>query len=339
MRVLLLTIWKPARGGVVTHVENLIKRSPHAFEIVTYPRFARLPLIRAISFTVLGFLTALRKSRRRKYDLIHAHYAIPQGLLGVALKHALRLPLVVTLHGTDINYLARRRMTRPLVKLVLKQADAVVAVSRFLKEEAEKLGVEAEKVRVIYNGVELPEWEEAEREMSILFVGSLVKQKGIDTLLKAYRIVKERLPEAKLVIVGDGREREALENMSTRLKLKDVFFEGSRNRLGGYYSRSRVLALPSRSEGFGLVALEAMAYGLPVVATRVGGIPEVVTHGEAGMLVEKDDASALAEALIKVMADKALWQKLSQNARKRAAMFSWEKTAQQYANLYAELKR
>ena len=339
MRVLLLTIWKPSRGGVVTHVENLIKRLPCEFEIVTYPRFARLPLLRAAVFILWGFFNALRMSGRRRFELIHAHYAVPQGLLGVLLKRVLHLPLVVTLHGTDINYLARKRITRPLVRLVLTQADAVVAVSRFLKEEAERLGAEAEKVRVIYNGVELPERIEAERDMSILFVGSLVKQKGVDTLLKAYRMIKERLPEGKLVIVGDGKDKAMLEEMCSRLGLSDVFFEGSRGELSSYYSRSRVLALPSRAEGFGLVALEAMAHGLPVVATRVGGIPEVVTHGEAGMLVEKDSAHALAEALIRVMEDSALWERLARNARERASEFSWENTARQYASLYEELRR
>jgi N-acetyl-alpha-D-glucosaminyl L-malate synthase BshA len=338
MRVLLLTIWKPARGGVVTHVENIIKRLPYEFEIVTYPRFAKLPLLRALAFILFGFMDALIKSWRKRFDLIHAHYAVPQGLLGVVLKRVLRLPLVVTLHGTDINYLAKRRGTRALVKLVLNNADAVVAVSRFLKTEAEKLGVEGEKIRVIYNGVELPEYEEAQREMSILFVGSLVKQKGVDVLIKAFRTVKERIPEAKLIIVGEGREREALAELCTQLRLRDVYFAGSRSELSSYYSRSRVLALPSRAEGFGLVALEAMAFATPVVATKVGGIPEVVTHGETGMLVESGNANALAEALIRVMSDEALWQRLATRAKERASEFSWEKTANEYAKLYAELK-
>jgi N-acetyl-alpha-D-glucosaminyl L-malate synthase BshA len=338
MRVLLLTIWKPARGGVVTHVENVIKRLPYEFEIVTYPRFAKLPLLRALAFILFGFMDALIKSWRKRFDIIHAHYAVPQGLLGVALKRVLRLPLVVTLHGTDINYLAKRRGTRALVRLVLNNADAVVAVSRFLKTEAEKLGIEGEKIRVIYNGVELPEYEETQREMSILFVGSLVKQKGVDVLIKAFRTVKERIPEAKLIIVGEGREREALAELCTQLRLRDVYFAGSRSELSSYYSRSRVLALPSRAEGFGLVALEAMAHGLPVVATKVGGIPEVVTHGETGILVECGNANALAEALIRVMSDEALWQRLATRAKERASEFSWEKTANEYAKVYAELK-
>ncbi len=339
MRVLLLTIWKPSRGGVVTHVENIIKRLPYDFEIVTYPGFARLPLLRALLFLIFGFFDALIKGWKKGFDIIHAHYAVPQGLLGVMLKQVFRLPLVVTLHGTDINYLAKRRGTGYLVRLVLNNADIVVAVSHFLKAEAEKLGIGAEKIRVIYNGVELPEYRETVRDMSILFVGSLVKQKGVDVLIRAFYMVKKRVPKAKLIIVGDGSERENLEELCRSLRLEDVYFTGKKKELSAYYSHSRVLALPSRAEGFGLVALEAMAFGTPVVATQVGGIPEVVIHGETGMLVESDNAEALAEALVKVLSDEALWQSLSTRARERASRFSWDVAAEEYAKLYEELGR
>lgn len=337
MRILLLTQWKPARGGVVTHVEQVISRLPYEFVIITYPSFLRLPLLRAIAFLLYGIAEGVRKGR--SCDLIQAHYAVPQGLAGVVLKHLLRLPLVVTVHGSDLLRLGANPLGRALVGLVLKNADAVVAVSGFLKARAQELGAKAEKVWVIHGGVELPGKVVARRSGRILFVGSLVRQKGVDVLLRAFQRVRQQLPQAELVIVGEGSERRKLEELCRNLGLDDVRFEGARDELGEYYSSSRVLALPSRSEGFGLVALEAMAHALPVVASRTGGIPEVVSHGETGILVEGENPEALAEALIAVLSDDALWHRLSVQARKRASAFSWERAAEEYARLYRELRK
>ncbi len=331
----LLSVWKPARGGVVTHVEKVITRLPYDFEIVSYPRIARIPLLRALLFVACGLVSALAKSRRRRFDIVHAHYAAPQGVLGLILKRLLRIPLVVTVHGTDINYLGRRRLTRAVIARVLQGADVVVAVSRHLKREAEALG--AERVKVIYNGVEVPAEAEGEREPIVLFVGSLVRQKGVDVLLRAFRRVKERIPKARLVIVGDGQQRAKLEKMCKKMGLKDVHFEGTKSELSGYYSKAKVLALPSRAEGFGLVALEAMAHGTPVVASEVGGIPEVVADGETGFLVKPEDADALAEALTEVLRNRKLWERLSSASRRRAAEFSWDAAAEGYRQIYREL--
>lgn len=334
MRILLLTQWKPARGGVVTHVEQVIKRLPHEFIIITYPRLPKIPLLRATGFLFFGFFRALRY---RDCDIIHAHYAVPQGLLGALLSRVLRLPLVVTVHGSDLLRLAKHPAGRVLVRFVLNEADAVVAVSSFLKQRAMELGVNTGKLRVIYGGVELPEKVHRHRGQRVLFVGSLVRHKGVDVLLRAFRIVKQRLPETELIIVGDGRDRQKLEELCRALELRDVRFEGEQCELSGYYSSSRVLALPSRTEGFGLAALEAMAHSLPVVAARVGGIPEVVVHRETGILVERDNPEALAEALAEVLTDDTLWRRLSSQARRQASGFSWERTAQRYAELYEEL--
>jgi len=316
-------------------VERVISRMPHEFVIVTYPRDVRLPLLRAVAFLLWGLAEGIM--RHRGCELIHAHYAVPQGLLGVLLKRILKLPLVVTVHGSDVLRLAETKAGKVLVGLALNGADAVVAVSNFLGLRLRELGVPPGKIRVIYGGVELPEKSEAAPGKRVLFVGSLVEQKGVDVLLRSFRRVKEQIPEAELLIVGDGRERERLEELSRSLGLRDVHFEGAKEDLEAYYSGSRVLALPSRTEGFGLVALEAMARGLPVVATRTGGIPEVVLHRRTGILVEPDNPEALAEALIEVLSNGELWKRLSSRAREWASKFSWDRTAAEYEEVYREV--
>ncbi len=339
MRILLLTVWKPSRGGIVTHVENLLKHSRNEFKILTYKRI-NLLLLRPIGFVFFGFFEGLWK----KYDVIHAHYAVPQGFLGVLLKRVRRKPLVVTLHGSDITLLGRGT-ARFLVKFVLDNCDAIIAVSEFLKREALKLGAEEEKIRVIYSGVPgsgAPAFKPVEKfELQgriITFIGSLVWQKGVDILIRAFRDVKEKFPDAELVLVGDGREKNNLQKISRELGVRANFL-GYREDPGSVLEKSAVLVLPSREEGFGLALLEAMAAGVPVVASRVGGIEEIVEHGYNGILVEKENPEELAERIIRVLEDRELREKLIKNGRESLKKFSWKKMGSEVDAVYEGLKK
>lgn len=333
MRVLLITQWKPSKGGVVTHVQNLVKHSKNTFDILTYPRYLNIPVIRALIFVLTGLLRGIS----RDFDLIHAHYAVPQGLLGVLLKKIKKKPLVLTIHGSDILGLGNSPVFKPLVKWVLINSDAVIAVSRFLKEKAQELGAEDEKVRVIYAGVQ----GRAGRGVHgpgkrVVFIGSLVKQKGADILIKAFKTVEKKHMEAELVIVGDGKERHRLEKLADELKI-NAHFLGYADDVERVLMESRVLVLPSRTEGFGLVLLEAMRAGVPVVATSVGGIPEIIENERNGLLVEKDDTVSLAAAIIRIFEDPSLRNKLISEGRKTAEKYSWSRMADEVDILYKEL--
>ncbi|MEE8167949.1 MAG: glycosyltransferase [Candidatus Hydrothermarchaeales archaeon] len=338
MRVLLVTQWKPKRGGVVAHVENLMKHSMNEFEILTYEKYVDLPILRALSFLVYGLVKGLRT----ECDLIHAHYAVPQGLLGVILKKIKGKPLIVTVHGSDITVLGRNSLARPFVRFTLKSADAVIAVSNFLKGETSKLGVAEEKIQVVYNG--LPVGKEVQKESLniegtiIAYIGSLVPQKGVDVLLQAFENVKREIPEAKLVIVGEGREEKKLLRLARKIGLLDVYFLGQRDDLNSVLEGSSLLVLPSREEGFGMILLEAMHMGVPVVASRTGGIPEVVGHGKNGLLVERENPEALAKEIISVLKDDALKERLIVNGRKTAERFSWESASNEVDGLYEEIR-
>lgn len=338
MRVLLLTLWKPSKGGVVTHVEQLINHSENEFTIITYPP-VNIPFLRAFSFLFFGFL----KGMRRRFDIIHAHYAVPQGLLGAMLKKLKGTPLVVTLHGSDITVLGKGRVTRFLLGFVLKEADRIIAVSEFLKREALALGALEEKTRVIYGGVEVGSHrgrlvERKKGSCKVLYIGALVRHKGVDFLLRAFKWVSERRRGCRLLIVGDGAEKDRLMGLRDELEVETEFC-GYVDDISGILRESDVLVLPSRDEGFGLVLLEAMAAGLPVVATRVGGIPEIVRHNENGLLVERGDVNALADAILKVLEDEDLRNRLVEGGLKTVERFSWSRMAGEVDEVYRELSK
>jgi glycosyltransferase involved in cell wall biosynthesis len=334
LKVLLLTVWKPRMGGIVTHVENLVRNSKNEFEVVTYPSWARGPVLRPLGFMVAGFLTGLRMD----FDMIHAHYALPQGLLGVLLKYFKKSQLVLTLHGSDVLVLGKKKAARPLLRWVLGRCDRVIAVSEYLKSEAVRLGAEEGKVQMVYGGVHGPP-EPLPRSgtgETITFIGGLVRQKGADILLEAFQGVKREVPGADLLIVGDGPEREVLEKIRTDLALEDVRFLGFVDDLEDVYRKTAVLVLPSREEGFGLVLLEAMARGIPAVATDAGGIPEVLGP-EYETVVRAGDKEALAEAIIRILKDPELGEKLSREGRERAVRFSWEKMGKEVDSIYEDV--
>lgn len=329
MQVLLISLWKPSKGGVVTHVENLIKNSRNEFIIQTYPGFVGLPFFRAFAFVLVGFFRRLTT----KYDIIHAHYALPQGFLGVLLKKVRGKPLILTLHGSDMTLLAKNQLTGPIVKLVLQSSDRIIVVSEFLKREVVKLGINEEKVRVVYGGSASRATKKERFELDgriVTFIGSLVKQKGVDILLEAFKEV----PDAKLVIVGDGKERSKLERLAC--DIEDVHFLGYREDLGSVLEKTRVFVLPSRQEGFGLVLLEAMGEDVPVVATMVGGIVEIVEDGYNGILVEPENPEQLAEGIIQVLENRELRESLIKNGRKTAERFSRESVSNVVDEIYEE---
>lgn len=327
MRVLLLTQWGTG-GGISVHVARLMEHSKNDFDIITYPRFINAPILRAFSFVLFGFSRGLF----RRFDIIHAHYALPQGFLGILLKYFKSKPLVITVHGSDLTVLPKNPASRLLLGFVLKNADRVIAVSNFLKEGVEELGVPVGKCGTIYGGVTIEDDEEPFEPDGpvIAFVGSLVPQKGVDTLIDAFKEVKAH--DASLIVVGDGPERKRLESLAAGSK--NIQFLGRRKGIKNILTKSDVLVLPSREEGFGLVLLEAMVLGTPVVATNVGGIPEIAEDGLSGILVEKDNPKQLAIAIDRVLQERELRDTLIENGREKAKKFTWEKMAHEIDRLY-----
>jgi glycosyltransferase involved in cell wall biosynthesis len=227
----------------------------------------------------------------------------------------------------------------------LTKPDYWVAPSKFTAEQFIKLfKIPKEKIRVIPEGVDLEKFnknvdasdinEKLGNERKILFVGNLHPNKGVHFLIKSFALVKSRINDVKLVIVGDGPLKHYLINLTKRLNIeKDVIFAGFVNDedLPKYYASCDIFTSASVLEGFGLIFLEAMALGKPIVAFNLASIPEVV--GNAGILVNEINHEKFANAIIKLLSHEKLYQEQSENALKRAKLFSWEKIAEQFVKI------
>lgn len=291
----------------------------HEGFLLRHPRYLAVPGLHALSgltyyLAVLPVLRAMQRSLG--HFVLHAHCGYPDAVGAALAAHALGVPLVVTVHGSDINVGAAHPLLRPQIRWALRQARRVIAVSRPLEDKVARLtGREPARLACIPCAGFYPEAfrprarAEARRrvgsppdERMVLFVGHLVPVKALPVLLDAWarrRASPSAVPE-RLVLIGEGEERARLQRQVQRAGLHDsVRFLGALPQadVADWISASDVLCLPSRSEGSPNVVVEALASGIPVVASRVGGIPDLVQDGVTGLLVPPGDAAALAQSL------------------------------------------
>jgi teichuronic acid biosynthesis glycosyltransferase TuaC len=283
-----------------------------------HPRYVVVPRIGMATHGFSMFMGSLpqvwQRLRTTDFDLIDAHYVYPDGLAAILLGRFFGKPVVISARGSDINLFPRFASIRPMVRQVLKRADAVIAVSQPLMDLMVQLGCPADKVTVIENGVDSAKFKpESRPEMRqrlglpldrpiVLSVGHLIELKGFHIVIEAISRLKRRRPDILFVIVGEGTYRSSLQKQIQELHLEDnVILAGARahNELSSWYNAADLFCLASSSEGWPNVVLEAMACGLPVIATRVGSLPEVLSSG-LGMVVDRD-AQAFERALEKAL--------------------------------------
>jgi glycosyltransferase involved in cell wall biosynthesis len=296
------------------------------------------------------FAAARLHALARGCDLVHAHLgedlAVVPIALSVARRH--RIPLVVTVHmslmhtfvGTTTRTRAVRALGAPLERLGVGAADAVIALTPRLAERLACGGVAAERVHVIPSGVEAARFAAPAEDRSpgggalrVGYVGRLCRQKGVTTVIDALGRLAH--PDTRLVLVGDGPARGALERRAVRRGLRDrVEFTGFRHHddIPALLRSLDVLVLPSLCEELGSVLVEGMQAGVPIVASRTGGIPDAL--GDAGVLVDAGDAGELAAALDRLLGDPAAAAALSTRARRRATRFDWEHLAGEVLDVY-----
>ena len=266
-----------------------------------------------------------------RIDLVHAHYAIPHAAAAVMARDMVRCapPVVVTtLHGTDVTLVGLDRAYLRTTQYSIERSDGVTAVSRYLADYTVNEMGAAQDVRVVPNMVDhtrfrpraLPELRlryAHPDERLIVHVSNFRPVKRTQDVVRIFERVAK--VGARLLMIGDGPDRPAAVALAAELGLGGrVSFLGSFPRIEELLAVSDLFLLPSSQESFGLAALEAMASGVPVVASRVGGLPEVVVDGETGILCELGDANGMAEAAVRLLTDGALHQKFAEAARRRA---------------------
>ncbi|MGI6502371.1 MAG: GT4 family glycosyltransferase PelF [Candidatus Methanoculleus thermohydrogenotrophicum] len=277
-------------------------------------------------------------------DIVHAQ-SLGIGVPALLSKNLLKIPYVVWGQGSDV-YLPDW-FTKLTSKTIIKNANSVIALTEDMKRAMQ--AIYNRDITIVPNGIDLKEYiselpvqnvEGAEKR--ILFVGRLHPVKGIQYLLGAMSIVHRELPEAKLILVGDGEEREHLETLTDNLGIREcVEFAGRvpHERVKDYMNQAEVFVLSSLSEGFPVTILEAMACGLPIVATRVGGIPDIIEDGTNGYLVDTMNQEQLAEALLKLLQDEKLRRDISGNNREKAKKYRWDAVAATLEGIYQKSVR
>jgi glycosyltransferase involved in cell wall biosynthesis len=307
------------------------------------PLYAIMPLF----FLIGGMRQAWMLARQRRYDIVHVHWPMPMVLLGWAARRGHAMPMVTTFYGIELRWVqSRLPFLGWLVRRAARTSAQAVAISSYTARELRKFA--DVPIEVIPYTAELPapSTPVAARgaDPAILFVGRLIERKGVHHLIRALGAVRERTP-ARLVIVGDGPERSPLEALARDTGVGEhVEFRGrvSDDELRRAYAAASVFVLPSvldarqDTEGLGVVLLEAMNYSVPVVASDIGGITDIVQHDRTGLLVPPGDEPALAHALSRVLTDPALSRMLGQAGRQRLHdAFSWAHIVDRWEEVYA----
>ncbi len=330
----------------------------HAVDMLSYPLFEYPPYTDALASKLLEVASA------KHLDLIHMHYAIPHSVSAYLAREMLKptryLPIVTTLHGTDITLVGRDPSFLPITRFGIERSDAVTAISNYLRDATHETFCTGCDIQVIYNFIDSDyyrrEPSESVRnslapngEKIILHVSTFRPIKRITDCIeivariRALEVGPGSQSGVRLVMCGDGPERADAEALAAKLGIADsVTFVGKQpqSQVREYLSVADLLLLPSQSESFGLTALEAMACEVPVIATRVGGIPELVEDKGCGYLFEIGDVDGMAAASLRVLSEDAERERLGRRGREIAvSRFRTEKIIPQYEELYSRVIR
>ena len=340
--------------GVEPYVLTRRLRGTQRFETVGGAPVYRLPVpgpkpLASLTFT----LSALPLIKRLNPDLIHAHELISPATTAIAARKLFGIPVVATVHGSglssDVLRLKRRFLGKTRLKILCREIAAFCVISAVIDRELATEGVPVQKRISIPNGVDTgrfaplaPAQKKALRSRLalpaeariVIFVGRLAPEKRVDLLTGIWRSVRQAVPRALLLILGSGPEEAGLKQRAG----DGILFLGSQPDVTPYLQAADLFVLPSAAEGLSLALLEALACGLPVIATSVGGNPEVIRHLETGWLTPPDDPPALTEAIVTLLEDEKLQSKLREKARAHAVQnYSLVKMADRLLDLYRQV--
>ena len=310
-------------------------------------RLDRSSALEQVSFIFGGIWRCLFLLREFRPDITIAFFGVPSGPIAWTLRLVSGIPYIVSMRGGDVpgfrpyDFKTYHKLSAPVLRLVWKNARALVANSKGLKELALTFSPKSD-VKIIPNGVDLREYAPAERQWTpvhILSVGRLVYQKGLDLGMRA--LASLRNLDWTWTIAGDGDVRPALEALAAELGIAErIRFTGwqDKTEIRACYEKANLFIFPSRHEGMPNAVLEAMASGLPVIATEIAGSEELVVHNETGLLVPADDVDALTTAIQTLITDETMRKQMGKASRQKvAAEYSWASVAAQYIQLAEEI--
>lgn len=319
----------------------------HEVNFNNYPLFEYPPYETALSSKIVD--VALYE----KLDLLHVHYAIPHASAAYISKNILQekgyhLPFITTLHGTDITLVGKDETFGPVVAFSINKSDGITAVSESLKQDTISQFDIDKPIEVIPNFIDFSRFKKLDKEhfrkviarsgeKIIIHTSNFRKVKRVQDVIHAFCQIREEVP-AKLLLVGDGPERQHMEKLSRQLcHQDDVHFLGKQDAVEELLAISDLFMLPSESESFGLAALEAMACQVPVVSTNTGGLPEINLHGQTGFTADVGDVDAMAGHAIGLLKDEDKLAAFKLNAYEQAKRFSIEKILPLYEKYYEQV--
>ena len=316
----------------------------HEVRVTNYPLFDYPPYETALASAMVDCIV------NHQLDLLHVHYAIPHASAAYMAKKIVeaqgkRIPVITTLHGTDITLVGKDKTFAPVVAFSINQSDAITAVSRNLRDETYKTFHIEKEIRVIHNFVDTRRFSKKpldafrkviapNGERILMHASNFRKIKRVQDIVRIFDIVNKKIP-SKLLFVGDGPERPGAETLGRELGLSDdMRFVGKQEQMEDILAVADLFLLTSEYESFGLAALEAMAAGVPVISTNAGGLPEIAIQGETGFLDEVGDIQGMSDHAIEILSDDAVLQQFKKNAAAHAKHFDIHTIVPEYEALY-----
>ncbi|KZX14600.1 glycosyltransferase family 4 protein [Methanobrevibacter filiformis] len=355
MKIAMVGQFPPHIGGVSTHVLNLSKeliKKGHEVYVVTYPQKnlkdigkihvnstygINIKGLRSLFFIIFGTIKLVQIVKKHDIDIIHGHYLFPPGLIAILGGFFTKKKVYITAHGSDIfNLYKNKGFMRPILKFILKKAYKVLVVSEALKEEIIKINIKGieEKVRINLNAVDInkfkpdnsylfkkeliKDYDIIENQAIILYVGRLDKEKNVESLIEAKKHLKT---PSTLVIVGYGPLENNLKEKIKKEKISNVIFTGKRKDIENIIPSSDILVLPSFYESFGIVLIEALSCGKPVIGSDIKSIRSIITE-DVGLLIDPNNTKDITNKIDLILTNKDLKKKMEKNARQRALLFS-----------------
>ncbi|TDP60845.1 N-acetyl-alpha-D-glucosaminyl L-malate synthase BshA [Flavobacterium dankookense] len=319
----------------------------HEVNVPEYPLFHYQPYELALSSKLVDMV------KLYNIELLHVHYAIPHAYAGYMAKQMLKdegihIPMVTTLHGTDITLVGNHPFYKPAVSFSINKSDVVTSVSKSLKDDTYNLFNIKKEIHVIPNFIELDKIRNenliscqrsvmAKKEEKIVtHISNFRKVKRIPDVVKLFYKIQEKIP-SKLMMVGDGPEKAKAEELVNQLGIQDkVIFFGNSNEIDQILSYSDLFLLPSETESFGLAALEAMAWSVPVISSNSGGLPEVNFDGISGYMSNVGDVDDMAIKALKILENDEILNQFKENALTVAKQFDIKNILPLYEDLYLQ---